>query len=227
MRHYVYKTTCLINNKYYYGVHTEKRESDGYIGCGVVSQGTANNLKSKGVKSYFIDSVVKYGYKNFKKEILREFENVDDAYLFEESLITDEELNNSMCMNIKRGGAGGVVPSTCVRVTIIDCEDEEEYSFDSLADCANFLGLKNISKAKRFHNSRYVKKHFAEPVSLKNIKGEIFNFADVVIASKKINVKPARIRQLKSGERNSANGYFLSTFDFNSKNWQGAKKYKK
>jgi hypothetical protein len=32
MRHYLYKTTCLVNGKYYYGVHSERRKGDGYIG---------------------------------------------------------------------------------------------------------------------------------------------------------------------------------------------------
>lgn len=41
MRHYIYKTTCIPSGKYYYGVHSERRISDGYIGCGVFSNGTA------------------------------------------------------------------------------------------------------------------------------------------------------------------------------------------
>ena len=70
MRSFVYKTTCVINNKYYIGVHSESRISDGYIGCGICSDGTAKILKRKGVKSAFIDSVIKYGYKNFKREMV-------------------------------------------------------------------------------------------------------------------------------------------------------------
>jgi len=226
MRHYVYKTTCTINNKYYYGVHTEKRVSDGYIGCGIVSHGTAKRLKEKGVSSYFLNSVLKYGYKNFKKEIICEFDNIDHAYEVEELILDDNELNKELCMNLKLGGFGGVIPSTCVEVTIIDCEDNNEITFKSLSDCASFLGLQNVSKAKRMCDGRYVKKEFAEPVSLKNVSGKIFNFADVYIASKKTGIKVSRVRELIKGKRNSCNGYFHVDFDFKSNNWRGVKKYR-
>jgi hypothetical protein len=47
MRHFVYKTTCTPTGKYYIGVHSERRASDGYIGCGICSDGSAKSLKRK------------------------------------------------------------------------------------------------------------------------------------------------------------------------------------
>lgn len=227
MRNYIYKTTCIPNGKYYYGVHSEKRISDGYIGCGVCSDGTAINLKKKGVKSYFIDSVVKYGYKNFKKEIISEFESIEDAFEVEELIVNEDEVKKQECMNIRIGGFGGVVLSSCKSVSILDTKTGEELNFKSQADCASFLGLKNISGRKRFLNGRYVRKEFSEPVSLKRKNGKTFKFVDILEASKVTGLKVSRIKELMTGTRNSANGYFNVDFDFKSKNWQGVKKYKK
>lgn len=227
MTYYLYKTTCLENGKYYYGVHSEKRPNDGYIGCGVCSDGTAINLKRKGVKSYFVDSVVKYGYKKFKKQIIAFFDSIDDAFEVEELIVDENEVNNKNCMNIKLGGKGGLNISTCKEISILDTETNEEFSFISQSECANFLGLKNISGKKRFCNNRYVVKDCAEPISLKNIKGEIFSFVDIYQAKKVLGLTMHRLRDLMNGKRNSANGYFISNFDFTSNNWQGVKKYKR
>lgn len=228
MRYYVYKTTCLTNGRYYYGVHSERRKSDGYIGCGVCSDGTAINLKKKGANSMFINSVIKYGYKNFRKDILIETDNVDDAYEIE-SLIVDKELvSNPDCMNIRLGGFGGKILSTCNEVTIIDCTDGSEHTFESQTDCAHFLGLKNISGKKRMCGGRYVKKEFAEPVSLKTIDGLSYELKDIYQCVHQLGLeKVDKVRQVISGKRHSTSGFFRSDFDFSSSNYHGAKEYKR
>lgn len=59
----VYKTTNLINNKIYIGVHrTIKNVKDKYIGQGI----TGKVKKGK----CFAAAVAKYGYENFKRETL-------------------------------------------------------------------------------------------------------------------------------------------------------------
>jgi len=225
-RIYAYKTTCLLNNKFYYGVHTEHRKSDGYIGCGIVSQGTADALKRSGVRSYFLDSVLKYGYKNFKKEVIKEFENVEDAYRWEAEHVTESLLKDNNCLNTRLGGFGGIVPSLLKKTVIIDCETKKKIHFESQSEAARFLGLKNISGKVRFKNCRYVRDGFQEPISLKTIDGLIHKFEDIYYASRKINIPVNRIKEVLRGERNSSNGYFSEDFDFSKPNWRGAKSFK-
>lgn len=94
---YVYKTTNIINNKFYIGVHSGKL-NDNYFGSG----------------SYLINAINKYGVSSFKKEIVRVFDNSDfgkyKAYLLEKEIITPEilkQFSGSIIYNLSTGGDGG------------------------------------------------------------------------------------------------------------------------
>lgn len=89
--HYIYKTTNNINGKYYYGKHSSVKENDIYIGSGTALR----HAKEK------------YGNENFTKEILAYCDSSEDALELEEMVVTQEEINNDMCYNIKLGGKGG------------------------------------------------------------------------------------------------------------------------
>lgn len=99
---YVYKTTNLVNGKYYIGVRCTNYINDGYIGCGIKSYKEAK-LKTK-TNNGFCFAVVKHGYHNFKKEIIKFFESREDAYDFESSIVTEKEVCDSNCYNIALGG---------------------------------------------------------------------------------------------------------------------------
>lgn len=90
---YVYQTTNLVNNKKYIGFCSKTpNESTTYLGSGVML-------------SRAID---KYGRENFKKEILKEFDNENDARLFEEQCISDvNAVENDEYYNLTKGGYGG------------------------------------------------------------------------------------------------------------------------
>jgi len=68
---YVYITTNLINGKQYVGSHATDNIDDGYIGPG----------------RYFLRSLRKEGKQNFKREILEECNNREEAILKEEFYI--------------------------------------------------------------------------------------------------------------------------------------------
>jgi hypothetical protein len=227
VRYFIYKTTCIPTGKYYIGVHSERRRADGYIGCGVCSDGTAIALKSKGVKSAFIDSVIKYGYKNFKREVLIEFDSSEDAYDYEANLVDSKLVNDPNCLNIKLGGIGGKNTNSCKSVELINSITGEVLKFESQADAAHFLGVQNISGKKSFKDSDYILNGYNKPISIKRFGEEPITFYDVKAASKHTGIDVYSLNRLISKERKSCKGWFLSDFDFNSTFYKNAKSIRK
>lgn len=89
MSYIVYKTTNLLNGKFYIGVHNGENEK--YLGSGRLLR----------------CAIKKYGVENFIRETLMEFNNAIDAYDYEKTLITDDLIRSSDCYNIGPGGHGG------------------------------------------------------------------------------------------------------------------------
>ena len=88
MYYSVYKTTNLVTNEYYVGVHKTPDLNDRYFGSG-----TLISL-----------SIQKYGKKNFRKEILFIFENESDAYLKEGQIVDEKMIADPRCLNVRTGG---------------------------------------------------------------------------------------------------------------------------
>ena len=91
--HYTYKTTNLINGRYYLGMHSTNRLDDGYLGSGK--------------RLYY--ELNKYGRDNFKFEILQHFNTREQLVEAETSLISEEVLKDPNCLNMVVGGSGGNV----------------------------------------------------------------------------------------------------------------------
>jgi hypothetical protein len=92
----IYKTTNLVNGKFYIGKHNQSKESfDGYYGSG--------SLLAKAIK--------KYGKDNFVRETLFEFDNEGEAYQ-QEIKVINENLSNPLCYNLRSGGTGRRYNST-------------------------------------------------------------------------------------------------------------------
>lgn len=85
----VYKTTNLVNGRFYYGVHCQ--DKPGYLGSGTAIQ----------------EAVAKYGRDNFKREIVSIFETEDLAYEFEGLLIDEAMVANPLSYNLVPGGRRG------------------------------------------------------------------------------------------------------------------------
>jgi len=90
--HFTYKTTNLINNRYYLGMHSTNRLDDGYLGSGK--------------RLYY--ELKKYGRDNFKFEILEYFDSRKRLVQAEMKLITEQDLENPNCLNMSVGGTGGI-----------------------------------------------------------------------------------------------------------------------
>lgn len=86
---------------------------DGYIGMGIYRESDAKREKRK--NNAFANAVVKYGYKNFKRTIIKIFpgtkEGKEMAYMFEELIVTETLLKSKQCYNTSMGGEyGGILP---------------------------------------------------------------------------------------------------------------------
>lgn len=88
---YIYKTTNILTDKYYIGIHSTDNLEDGYIGSG---------------KRLWY-SVKKYGKENHKVEILEFLPNRRSLIEREISIVNDDLLKEELCMNLNIGGYGG------------------------------------------------------------------------------------------------------------------------
>lgn len=87
----VYKTTNLINGRWYIGVHKRRYKKDSYIGSGDLIR----------------EAIKKYGKSNFVNEILFTYDTATEAYDKERELVTEDVIKDKMSYNIKLGGEGG------------------------------------------------------------------------------------------------------------------------
>jgi hypothetical protein len=91
--HFIYKTTNLLNGKYYYGMHSTDKLNDGYYGSG-------RRLKR---------SLNKYGKENHVVEVLEHFPNRKELIEREREIINLNEIAKDECMNLMVGGTGGFI----------------------------------------------------------------------------------------------------------------------
>lgn len=91
MFYIVYKTTNLLDRKYYIGCHQTDNLYDGYLGSG-------KHLKR---------AIKKYGVENFTREILYSFETKEEMFLKEQELVDKECVEDCASYNLKVGGSGG------------------------------------------------------------------------------------------------------------------------
>jgi hypothetical protein len=91
--HFLYRTTNLINGKFYYGMHSTNNLQDGYIGSGTLLKRSIN----------------KYGKESFHIEILEFFDTREALVEAEKKLVTEIQVEDLNCMNLKPGGRGGLM----------------------------------------------------------------------------------------------------------------------
>ena len=103
--HFIYRTTNLLNGRYYVGLHSTDNVNDDYIGSG----------------TRFLNEVNKYGRENFKREIIEFLPSRKDLKARERSLVNEDMLKDPLCLNLKLGGEGGWdhLPAEIVRANAI------------------------------------------------------------------------------------------------------------
>ena len=92
MKHIVYKTTNLVNDKFYVGVHGCMNPDvfDGYLGSGKV----------------LLLAIKKYGKENFIRETLFEYETYEEVFLKEHRIVDKKFLEKDDVYNLRVGGFG-------------------------------------------------------------------------------------------------------------------------
>ena len=86
--HYIYKTTNVINGKYYIGMHSTDNLNDGYMGSG----------------KRLWNSIKYHGKENHVCEILEYCESREELSKREEQIVNEELLAENLCLNLVIGG---------------------------------------------------------------------------------------------------------------------------
>lgn len=134
--HFIYKTTNLLNSKYYIGMHSTDDLEDGYMGSG---------------KRLWY-SRKKHGDENHSIEILEYCNDRKELRKREEEIVNDELINENLCMNLVKGGGGFML-------------DEHHYKCSSAGGKATAERLKTdeeFSKRQKKNASENMKKAHRE-----------------------------------------------------------------
>ena len=90
--YYVYKTTNIVNNKIYIGVHKSNDiQSDQYFGSGDLLR----------------TAIAKYGKQKFKRQILYQFKDKQSAYAMQKLIVDKQFVKRKGTYNTRYGGEGG------------------------------------------------------------------------------------------------------------------------
>lgn len=150
--HYIYKITCLKNNRYYIGMHSTDNLEDGYFGGG------------KRIKN----SVKKHGKDVHRKEILEFFESRDLLRQREIELVNEELLNDPMCMNLQPGGGGGFINKEHMRKAQIAAAISTNKKIKENPANWKYSSMNNPEKISRKLISMYESGEFIPPFKGKN-----------------------------------------------------------
>ena len=166
----VYKTTNIINNKIYVGVHETYDLNDSYIGSG----------------GYFLRAVKKYGLENFKKDILYVFDNKKEMLEKEKEIVNEDFIKRRDTYNVILGGGfhtGGLVnvkdsDGNCFLVSI---DDERYLSGELVGITKGFVNVMDNDgntfqvSSEEYLNNDNLSGITRNMVTVKNSDGDTFN----------------------------------------------------
>ena len=94
--HYIYKTTCIITERFYIGMHSTDNLEDGYVGSG----------------KRLWHSINKHGKENHVCQILEFLPDRKSLAEREKEIVNIELIGEELCMNLAVGGNGGFSKET-------------------------------------------------------------------------------------------------------------------
>lgn len=155
MKYYIiYKTTNIINNKIYVGLHGTNDLEDGYLGSGI----------------FIKKAIKKYGKINFIKEIMFIFDNKLDMINKEKEIVNENFINRGDVYNMVKGGYGLSTLSESKRSETIEKIRKANLERDSSvsskkrietllkkdSDIFKKMGIKSSIKQKENYKNGYV-----------------------------------------------------------------------
>lgn len=138
IKYIVYCTTCIVNKKIYVGVHEtyDAEQFDGYIGCGIYI-----NLPSTyaNPKTAFQYAVKKYGPKKFIRNVISVFDNAEDAYELEKTIVNEKFLARSDVYNMVLGGKS-THPYNSIKIYCYDKNGSFIREYNSILEASKTIG---------------------------------------------------------------------------------------
>lgn len=189
--HYIYKTTNILNGRYYIGMHSTDDLNDGYMGSGTRLRRSLN----------------KHGKENHKIEYLEFLDSREELKDREAEIVNLNEIAKEECMNLKVGGYGGLSGEEHGRIF-------SKAGNDKLRELLN--NDPEFSKRRSDAISKSLKESYANGTKLKNYGNKAFTGRVHTEETKSKIGKTNSIKQ--SGERNSQYGTcWITKGDYNKK----------
>jgi hypothetical protein len=186
--HFIYKTTCIITNKFYIGMHSTSNLEDGYLGSG---------------KRLWY-SIQKHGRDNHAIEILEFLPDRSSLKLREKEIVNSDLIKQDLCMNLKEGGDGGFHSSVQSELgtrsnnkkwSIQENRDKQSAKFSLLVKELHEKGIiKSPDWSGRFHKEE-TKKLIGEKnsISQRGEKNSQFGLKWIHNLTEKVNKKVKEI----------------------------------
>lgn len=192
----IYKTTNLVNGKFYIGKHQTTDLNDSYVGSGTM----------------LWKSIKKHGIENFKKEILFIFDTESEMNSKEKEILTIEflEENKNNCYNMIPGGQGGF--------SHLNDGSDEHLKRCSVAGMKGMASLRNKEETDPDY-AKYISEFRSEHLRKLFFTGKLDHVRRFAgkIHSENTKAKLSELAKLRISEKNSQYGTCWITDGFINK----------